>query len=82
MNMKKRLLKIWRYLRLDGVSTLFTLVTLGLGIFSLLYNTDVSPFLFVCFLFMFRGIMWRGQDLDSIAELQGIIEKLIKDNNK
>jgi hypothetical protein len=63
-------MKILKYLKLDIVSTLMMLVFIGLFILHLIKGIDVSLSLLLAILFIFRGIMWQGQYVDRIRELE------------
>jgi hypothetical protein len=75
---KSFFVKVYKYLMLDLVSTLFLLSTLGIMIFALLTETDVSWFLWLVVLFIFRGIMWQGQYVDRIRDLEYLLSRKVK----
>jgi len=68
--------KLFRYFKLDMVSVIFLAVTIGLLVYHFVGNADVSPFLALVALFIFRGIMWQGQYVDRIRQQEKIIEEL------
>jgi hypothetical protein len=62
-----------RYFRYDMTSTLFLIVTIYLIVhyfFRWEGYENVVYWLIACALFIFRGIVWRGFDIDMIIEQQ------------
>jgi hypothetical protein len=70
--------QLWRYVRIDSVSTIFLVVMTGLTVYSMvkLGVTRDNGLLAMCDAFIFRGILWQGWSFDLKVKLQAQIEEL------
>lgn len=74
--MKEFLKKAWRYISIDGVSTIFfVIITTGTVVsFNKDGYTLAGALLAMCDLFILRGIIWQGMYYDLIQELRAKLE--------
>jgi uncharacterized membrane protein YiaA len=73
----EHLKRLYRYFKLDMVSTLFLCVTIFLFVYLLSNGTDkdnVGYWLGAVIIFIFRGIIWQGAYVDRIRDLESQIE--------
>jgi len=77
-------MKLFNYFRWDIVSFLFLIITAVLAVYYAsggTYSVNAGYWLFACVLFIFRGIVWQGQYVEWIRELEELIKKLTNKPN-
>jgi len=76
--------RIFRYFKMDMVSTFFLFITIFLFVYRIAEGPDynnVAYWLGAVVIFVFRGIIWQGGYVDRIRELEAMNKKLSEQSN-